>query len=53
MELTVWPDQIELGLILEGEDAEEFVEDLLHPKVSEKKICILKKAQEIYKAHPV
>jgi hypothetical protein len=44
---------IELGLILEGEDAEEFVEDLLHPKVSEKKMRILKKAQEIYKAHPV
>ncbi|MEI6102715.1 MAG: hypothetical protein WCP70_02115 [Methanothrix sp.] len=44
---------IELGLILEGEDAEEFIEDLLHPKVSEKKVCILKKAQEIYKAHPV
>jgi len=44
---------IELGLILEGEDAREFVEDLRHPKVSEKKRNILKKAQEIYRAHPV
>jgi len=44
---------IELGLILEGEDAREFVEDLRHPKVSPKKQNILKKAQEIYSAHPV
>ena len=44
---------IELGLILEGEDAEELIEDLLHPKASEKKVCILKKAQEIYTVHPV
>jgi hypothetical protein len=44
---------IELGIILEGEDAKESVEDILHPKVNPKKMCILRKAQEIYKSHPV
>ena len=39
---------IELGLILEGEDAEEFVEDLLHPKVSEKEDVHTYESSEIW-----
>jgi hypothetical protein len=39
---------IELGLVLEGEDAKAFIENIEHPVVTEKMIQTLKKSREIY-----
>lgn len=45
---------IELGLILEGEDAEEFLEDLKNPKKPTKEqMEMFREAIRIYKEHPV
>ncbi len=43
---------IELGLILEGEDAKEFWEDEKNPKVTKEQIEMFKEAMSIYKKHP-
>jgi hypothetical protein len=43
---------IELGLILEGEDAEEFMRNEKNPKVSKEQIEMFKKAMRLYKTHP-
>jgi uncharacterized protein (DUF1778 family) len=43
---------IELGLILEGEDAKEFLEDLKNPKATKEQIEMFKEAIELYKEHP-
>lgn len=42
---------IELGLVLEGEDAEAFIESMEHPVVTEKMIQTLKKSIETYEKH--
>ncbi|RQW78296.1 MAG: hypothetical protein EHM14_12350 [Methanothrix sp.] len=45
---------IELGLILEGEDAEEFLEDLRNPKKPTKEqMEMFREAIKIYKEPPV
>jgi hypothetical protein len=45
---------IELGLILEGEDAEEFLEDLRnHKKPTKEQMEMFREAIRIYKEHPV
>lgn len=45
---------IELGLILEGEDAEEFLEDIRNPKKpTKKRIEMSREAIRIYEEHPV
>ncbi|MCK9441075.1 MAG: hypothetical protein M0Q13_06615 [Methanothrix sp.] len=44
---------IEIGLVLEGEDAEEFLEDLRNPKKPTKEqMEMFREAIRIYKAHP-
>lgn len=43
---------IELGLVLEGKDAQAFWEDEKNPKVTKKQIEMFKEAMRIYKAHP-
>ncbi len=43
---------IELGLVLEGEDAREFWENEKNPKVTDEQIEMFKEAMRIYKAHP-
>jgi len=40
---------IELGLILEGEDAIKFWEDRKNPKVTDEQIELFKEAMRIYK----
>jgi hypothetical protein len=42
---------IELGLILEGEDAEEFWKDRIDPKVTKEEIGLFKDAMRISKTH--
>ena len=45
---------IELGVILEGEDAEEFLEDIRNPKKPTKEqMKMFREAIRIYKEHPV
>ena len=45
---------IELGLILEGEDAEEFLEDLRNPKTPTKEqMEMFREAIRICREHPV
>jgi uncharacterized protein (DUF169 family) len=39
---------IEFGLVLEGEDAKTFIENIEYPVVTEKMIQTLKKSREIY-----
>jgi hypothetical protein len=43
---------IDLGLVLEGKDAEAFWEDEKNPKVTKKQIEMFNEAMRIYKAHP-
>jgi len=43
---------IELGLVLEGEDAKEFLEDLRNPKATKEQIEMFKEAIKLYKEHP-
>ncbi len=40
---------IELGLVLEGEDARQFWEDRKRPKVTKEQIEMFKEAKRIYK----
>jgi hypothetical protein len=43
---------IELGLVLEGEDAEAFLEDLRNPTAaSDEEVSIFKEAIKIYRMH--
>lgn len=42
---------IELGLLLEEEDAEEFLEDLKRPHATKEQVRMFKEAIEIYKSH--
>lgn len=42
---------IELGLVLEGEDAREFWEDRKNPKVTKEEIEMFKEAMRICKTH--
>lgn len=42
---------IEVGLVLEGEDAKEFWENEKNPKVTKKQIELFKEAIRIYKTH--
>lgn len=44
---------IELGLVLEGEDAEEFLEDLRNPKATEEQIRMFEDAIRIYRDHRI
>lgn len=45
---------IELGLVLEGEDAKEFLEDIRNPKKPTKEqMEMFREAIRIYKEHPV
>ncbi len=43
---------IELGLALEGEDARDFLEDLINPKATKEQIEMFKEAIKLYKEHP-
>lgn len=43
---------IELGLILEAEDAEEFMRNEKNQKVPKEQIEMFKKAMRLYKTHP-
>jgi hypothetical protein len=40
------------GLVLEGEDAKEFLEDLRNPKATEELVEMFKEAIKLYKVHP-
>lgn len=40
---------IELGLVLEGEDAKKFWEDMKNPKVTRELIEMFEEAKQIYK----
>ncbi|VVB97186.1 Uncharacterised protein [uncultured archaeon] len=42
---------VELGLVLEGEDAKRFWEDRKNPKVTKEQIEMLKEARQIYKTN--
>ncbi len=42
---------IELGLVLEGKDAEEFWENEKNPKVTKEQVELFKEAKRIYKTH--
>ncbi len=42
---------IELGLVLEGKDAEAFWENEKNPKVTKEQIEMFKEAKRIYKIH--
>jgi len=44
---------IKIGLVLEGEDAEEFMEDFRNPQVTDEQVRAFKEALRIYKANPV
>jgi len=44
---------IELGLILEGEDAEEFMKNEKNPQVSKEQIEMFREAIRLYKTHPL
>jgi hypothetical protein len=39
---------IELGLVLEGEDAKEFIKNMENPVVTKEMIQTIKKSREIY-----
>jgi hypothetical protein len=43
---------IELGLVLQGEDAIEFLEDLRNPKATKEQVEMFKEAIKLYKEHP-
>ena len=43
---------IELGLVLEGKDAEAFWADEKNPKVTKEQIKMFKEAMHLYKTHP-
>ena len=43
---------IEVGLVLEGEDAEEFIEDLRNPRATKEQIEMFKEAIKLYNEHP-
>ncbi len=43
---------IELGLVLEGEDAKEFWKNEKNPKVTKEQIETFKEAMHLYKTHP-
>jgi hypothetical protein len=51
-EVSAMAHPIELGLVLEGEDAEEFLEDLRNPKATKEQIEMFKEAIELFKEHP-
>lgn len=42
---------IELGLILEGEDAKDFWENERNPEVTDEQIRMFKEAMHVYKTH--
>lgn len=42
---------VELGLVLEGEDAKRFWEDRKNPKVTKEQIDMFKEARQIYKTN--
>jgi len=42
---------IELGLVLEGEDAKEFWEDMRNPKVTKEQVEMFREAERIYKRY--
>lgn len=42
---------IELGLVLEGNDAKEFWEDMQNPKVTKEQIKMFKDAKRIYETY--
>lgn len=42
---------IELGLVLEGKDAEDFWEDRKNPKVTQEQIEMFKEARRIHKTN--
>ncbi len=42
---------IEIGLVLEGKDAEDFWENEKNPKVTEEQIKMFKEAMHIYKTN--
>lgn len=45
-------EPIRLGLLLEGEDAREFDENMRKPKVTKEQIEFIKEAIRVYNAHP-
>jgi len=44
---------IKIGLVLDGEDAEDFWEDFHNPHVTDEQVRAFKEALQIYKANPV
>ena len=42
---------IRLGLVLEGEDAREFEENMRNPKVTEEQLAFFREAIRVYEAH--
>lgn len=42
---------IELGLVLEGEDAREFINNKKNPVVTKEMIQTVKKSREVYEKH--
>ena len=45
-------EPIQLGLVLEGEDAREFEERMKNLKVTKEQTEFIKEAIEVYKSHP-
>jgi len=43
---------IGLGLVLESEDAKEFLEDFRNPKATKEQVVMFKEAIKLYKEHP-
>ena len=44
-------ESIRLGLVLEGEDAREFEENMRNPKVTEEQVEFFREAIRVYEAH--
>jgi hypothetical protein len=42
---------IELGLVLEGEDARDFINNQKNPRVTKEMIQTVKKSREVYEKH--
>ncbi len=45
-------EPIRLGLVLEGDDAREFWENMENPRVTEEQVEFFKDAIRLYKKHP-
>lgn len=45
-------EPIRFGLVLEGEDAREFEENMRNPKITKEQVEFFREAIRVYKEHP-